>query len=341
VWFTKAADHGDPEGQLGLGRLYDDLDPDAHDYAQAARWYALAAEQNDAAAQYYLGRFYFRGYGVATDDARGLALMTASAEQDFVLAQVGPRLSLSRRPRRAARLCQVAALYKAAAATGDRDALYGLGVAYAEGLGVPADFKQSFAYYLKAAQLGDEARRPTSAGPTTTARASRPTARRRTSGTSVRRNRAEPKRCGCWLWPVTAARIAQSWPSNGGGRPPTWRRRRRRHIGIALSRWQGVPQDFKESLSGIAMPPTWVAWKPSKPSAAAYFGGGRPIDDAEAVKWYRPRRGLEGAYGLTGLGNAYDKGRGFRWTSARPCAVPRSGESGPGPGAVQPRRVLP
>jgi hypothetical protein len=62
------ADHGDPEAQYYVARIYaNGMSGVTVDYAQAAHWYALAAAQGYSAAEQELGYMYEQGLGVEKD----------------------------------------------------------------------------------------------------------------------------------------------------------------------------------------------------------------------------------------------------------------------------------
>jgi hypothetical protein len=67
--YRAAADQGNAGGEYGLAYLYSHGAPEERDYAEAARWALKAAAQGDTQAQSYLGGAYWRGRGVARDYA--------------------------------------------------------------------------------------------------------------------------------------------------------------------------------------------------------------------------------------------------------------------------------
>lgn len=79
--FRSLADDGDPQGQTGLGRMYQEGQGVPQDYAEAANWYRRAAEQGNAEGQYNLAVLYRTGQGVAKDFAEAMKWYEKAAEQ--------------------------------------------------------------------------------------------------------------------------------------------------------------------------------------------------------------------------------------------------------------------
>ena len=113
----KLAAAGDPEAQLLIGLRYLKGRGTAVNQPEAAKWIRKAAAHNPV-AQYWMGQITEYGEGVSADAAEALRW------------------------------------YAAAAAQGNRDAMYNLGIANAEGLGTQRDFSTSARWFTKAAELG-------------------------------------------------------------------------------------------------------------------------------------------------------------------------------------------
>lgn len=77
-WFRKAAELGDPEAQLRLGRILDR----AEQNEEAVDWFRKAAEQGFAAAQYELGTSYVEGEGVTKDLLIAVSWIARAAESN-------------------------------------------------------------------------------------------------------------------------------------------------------------------------------------------------------------------------------------------------------------------
>ena len=82
-----AAERGNPEGQILLGKLHYDGHGLPQDYSAAARWYGAAAAQGDAAAQLGLGNLYQRGFGVSQDYREAWHWYRRAADQGAAGAQ--------------------------------------------------------------------------------------------------------------------------------------------------------------------------------------------------------------------------------------------------------------
>ena len=125
------------------------------DYAQAAFWLTKAAEQGDMDAQLKLGKMYLKGQGVPQDDNVAVAWIRKSTEQEHEWAYYqlgmmcldGQGVSQSDE--------EAAAWFLKAAKLEDFDATYQMGVMYLEGRGVPQDNEQACYWIRKSAEMGD------------------------------------------------------------------------------------------------------------------------------------------------------------------------------------------
>lgn len=89
-WLRKAAETGDAWAEYLLADHYEYPQWDKtgpkwslpKDLPQAFHWYSRAAGQNQPQAQYRLGLMYLTGQNVEMDEARGLDLIRAAADQD-------------------------------------------------------------------------------------------------------------------------------------------------------------------------------------------------------------------------------------------------------------------
>lgn len=80
-WYRKAAEEGDVDAQLRLGKLYrGGYNVDA-DYAKSAHYYEMAAEQGNPVAEYKLGTMYYGGQGVTQSNATAEKWFRRSAAQ--------------------------------------------------------------------------------------------------------------------------------------------------------------------------------------------------------------------------------------------------------------------
>lgn len=91
-WLRKSADAENPFGQCLMGYRCENPEwvgsgPAWHqlpaDLPGALEWYRKSAAQNWAGGQYHLGMMYLEGEAVAQDEARGLELIRAAADQNL------------------------------------------------------------------------------------------------------------------------------------------------------------------------------------------------------------------------------------------------------------------
>lgn len=75
-WYRQAADHGHPEAQYSLARLYASGKGVKKDEEQAERWVSASAGQGFAPAMADLGRRFANGVGAARDDKRAYLWLT-------------------------------------------------------------------------------------------------------------------------------------------------------------------------------------------------------------------------------------------------------------------------
>ena len=121
-----------------LGTMYAEGLGVPKDAIKAFEWYHKAANQGDAEAQFYLGLMYATGRGVTKNEIRAYAWFNISAARNYRDAAV-------RRD----------ALEKAMTAEQRAAAQNHLGEMYAIGIGVPKDATKAVEWYLKAAAQGD------------------------------------------------------------------------------------------------------------------------------------------------------------------------------------------
>jgi TPR repeat protein len=80
-WLRKAAQQGDPKGQLELGNIYHEGTGVPKDAQEAAKWTRRAAEQGNGHAQFNLGVMYALGDGVTKDNVQAYAWWAIAATQ--------------------------------------------------------------------------------------------------------------------------------------------------------------------------------------------------------------------------------------------------------------------
>ncbi len=76
-----AAEAGDAEAQVRLGRIYLEGRGIAADAEQAAYWFEKAAEQGSGEGQHNLGLLYIRGRGVPKDKVLAYMWLTLASER--------------------------------------------------------------------------------------------------------------------------------------------------------------------------------------------------------------------------------------------------------------------
>ena len=137
-----------------LDELIEFLGPPANN-AETVRLLRLAAEQGDADAQLQLGRTYASGIGVPQDDAVGVRWIRLAAEQGHADAQLalGAAYSLGRGVLRDE--AEAVRWRRRAAEQGHVGAYLSLGFAYSEGQGVLKDKVEAARWYRLAVQQGD------------------------------------------------------------------------------------------------------------------------------------------------------------------------------------------
>jgi hypothetical protein len=126
-----------------------------NDTAAAAKGYAEAARDGDSLSQFRLAHLYLLGRGVEKSDPEALRWMTASAEGGYEGAQqvlatwyFRGTHGLQQDP-----ATGLAWMHKAAA-QGSPDAMYALGVCYANGKGTERDVEQALRWFHEAKNKG-------------------------------------------------------------------------------------------------------------------------------------------------------------------------------------------
>ena len=86
--FATAADQGNPEAQVDLGKMYMQGRGTSKDIAQAIHWYHAAAAQGNSEGQFFLGGLYLMGGPISKDVPQGLKWLSLAAEQGLPDAEV-------------------------------------------------------------------------------------------------------------------------------------------------------------------------------------------------------------------------------------------------------------
>ena len=83
IWYRKAAEQNNADGQYGLGYLYASGDGVKQDHEQAVHWLGLAAEQGHAQAIRTLVTAYEKGgLGLEKDTTKAVVLLKKAAEKN-------------------------------------------------------------------------------------------------------------------------------------------------------------------------------------------------------------------------------------------------------------------
>ena len=150
-WYKLSAEQGCAEAQSALGSCYLAGVGVAPDFRQALDWLQKAADQGDAKAQWNMGSIFASGRGgVKRDLPMAFTLCNKAAAAGFVPAQATLGVLFTR-----IRDFEQAALWLGkAAAQGDPEAQYNLGLAYIKGQGVVVDLGAAFRWMVLAAEQG-------------------------------------------------------------------------------------------------------------------------------------------------------------------------------------------
>jgi hypothetical protein len=185
-WYRKAADLGDTYSMNNIGLLYNNGQGVPPDYGEAMGWYRKAADLGNPMAMGNIGRLYEHGQGVPMDYSEARRWLEMAAARGFLPAKMelyklatagSPQaptfLAEVTQPSSAPGCSAVSSLvatantafatkdyatamrwYRQASDAGCSEAMFRIGVLYAEGLGVPQDYAQALAWYRKAADQG-------------------------------------------------------------------------------------------------------------------------------------------------------------------------------------------
>jgi TolC family type I secretion outer membrane protein len=152
LWYERAA----LQGHGGATRVLTKMGVAAGENPeQMARLFTLwlkGAEAGDAIAQRVVGDFYMRGVGIGRSVVEAERWLTASADQGDTVAMVLLAGLILENPDEAEKFPQSVELFKRAAARGNCDAEYNLGVCLRRGLGVKPDSKAAERSYRAAAE---------------------------------------------------------------------------------------------------------------------------------------------------------------------------------------------
>lgn len=178
-WFKKAVDKGHILSMTYLGSLYQNAlnKPGiTRNYSEALKWYKMAADKGEYMAMRSLSNMYAYGYGVpvnAEESKRWTEKAAAAkAAEDAAQAQAkagsGPKSPANQSAASSGNLVQQATkaynsknfaealkLFQTAAAAGDAQAMFSLGIMHAKGEAVPASKSEALKWYKKSAEAGN------------------------------------------------------------------------------------------------------------------------------------------------------------------------------------------
>ncbi len=86
-WFRKAAEAGDPAGEMSLGACLQAGEGVEKDEKEAVEWYRKAAVAGVAEAEFNLGRCFQQGSGTAIDEAEAFKWFSSAAAKGLPLAE--------------------------------------------------------------------------------------------------------------------------------------------------------------------------------------------------------------------------------------------------------------
>lgn len=250
----------------------------AGDYAQAMQLWRPLADQGDAAALWGTGALYEEGLGVTPDTAEALTRFRRAAQGEYAPAQLALAVAYfggkSGLPR------DYAAAYhwfSAAAAQGNADAQFSLGVMHERGLGVGQDYGAALRWYRKAA-AGGKAEAEFNIGIMYA------------NGLGVPRDYAKARDR---YWAAAWAGLAEAQVN----------------VGVLYANGQGVAQDYEEAA-------VWFDHAAKQGHAKGQFmlaqlyehGYGVKPDVRLAMAWYRKAQGQGHAQATLALARIYEHG---------------------------------
>ena len=167
-FYLQAANQGHADAQYKLGYIYNKGVGVPNNYDLAFKYYLQAADQGHAKAQYHIGLMYLKGKGVQCDKQLAKEWINKAKEQGLPEAltvrfeQNGETTdSKAMKLRSLADTCYkendfatAFLYYSQAAALGDIDAQFELGMMYKHGKGTTSDYKEAALWYFEAAKRG-------------------------------------------------------------------------------------------------------------------------------------------------------------------------------------------
>ena len=154
-WYEKAAAAGNTDAMKDLGSLYVAGRGVTQDYDQARQWFEKGANAGNAKAITSLGRIYAGGWGVTRDygHARQLFEKGANAGESVAMLCLGHLYLDGHGVTQDP--TQARRLFLQAADKGENHAMTMLGILYRDGTGVDRDYNQARVWFEKAAAAGN------------------------------------------------------------------------------------------------------------------------------------------------------------------------------------------
>jgi hypothetical protein len=87
-WWRRAAQAGNPDGEVLLGNAYLDGRGIKKDEAEAAKWWRKAADAGSVDGEALLGEAYYGGIGMGKNQAEGLRRLREAAKGGSSIAQI-------------------------------------------------------------------------------------------------------------------------------------------------------------------------------------------------------------------------------------------------------------
>lgn len=147
-YYQEKADKGDPRALVLIGNFYRYGKLIFQSYSLARKYFQMAADQDYPQGLREIGCCYFRGTGGSKSEKLALQFLEKSA----LLNELESIWLLALHAEKSGALTESFAYFKKAADLGDAAANYVLGRKYEYGQGVRKSSKKAFEYYLKAAE---------------------------------------------------------------------------------------------------------------------------------------------------------------------------------------------
>lgn len=158
-WFKRAADQGMQNAERDLGCCYRDGTGVAVDQMEAVKWFHRAAERGDTKTMFLLAVAHYLGRGVAKNYVEAARLFRKCVDAKIRIEQAFVNLGLmywyggNGIEQDYIIACE---WFKKAAVQGNTTAMYFLGDAYQEGIGIDKNIKKAKEWYQKGADSGAE-----------------------------------------------------------------------------------------------------------------------------------------------------------------------------------------